>query len=61
MCDESGLIQVRSRELKLRLLDKTIIAKDKIMIQLVNTGLPILLVICFGIIQGIIRKRKYAR
>ena len=61
MCDETGLIQVRSRELKLRLLDKTIITKDKFMIQLINTGLPILLVICFGIIQGIIRKRKYAR
>ncbi len=61
LCDESGLIQVRSRELKLRLLDKTIIDKDKLMIQLINTGLPILLVICFGIIQGIIRKRKYAR
>jgi ABC-2 type transport system permease protein len=61
MCDETGLIQVRSRELKLRLLDKTIITKDKFMIQLINTGLPILLVICFGIVQGIIRKRKYAR
>jgi ABC-2 type transport system permease protein len=61
LCDETGLIQVRSRELKLRMLDKTKITKNKFMIQLVNTGLPILLVICFGIIQGIIRKRKYAR
>ena len=59
LCDDSGLIDVRSRELKLRLLDKTKINKNKLMIQLVNTGIPILLVLCFGLIYGIIRKRKY--
>lgn len=59
LCDDSGLIDVRSRELKLRLLDKTKITKNKFLIQLVNTGIPILLVFCFGLINGIIRKRKY--
>jgi ABC-2 type transport system permease protein len=59
LCDDSGLIDVRSRELKLRLLDKTKINKNKLMIQLANTGIPILLVLCFGLIHGFIRKRKY--
>jgi ABC-2 type transport system permease protein len=61
LCDESGLIEVRSRELKLRLLDKTKITNDKFMIQLVNTGLPVLLVILFALINGFIRKRKYTK
>ncbi|NTW34138.1 MAG: gliding motility-associated ABC transporter substrate-binding protein GldG, partial [Bacteroidetes bacterium] len=61
LCDDSGLIQVRSRELKLRLLDKTKITKNKLLIQITNTGLPIFIVIIFAIIQGIIRKKKYTR
>jgi len=61
LCDDSGLMEVRSRELKLRLLDKKITAKSRVRIQFVNTGLPILLVLCFAVIQGIIRKRKYTR
>ena len=61
LCDESGLIEVRSRELKLRLLDKTKISKDKFFIQLVNTGLPVILILLFAIINGYIRKRKYTK
>ena len=61
LCDDSGLMEIRSRELKLRLLDKTKITKNKFMIQLVNTGLPVLLVFIFALINGYIRKRKYAK
>ncbi|HNW98207.1 MAG TPA: gliding motility-associated ABC transporter substrate-binding protein GldG [Bacteroidales bacterium] len=61
MCDDSGLMEVRSRELKLRLLDKTKTSKQKLMIQITNIGFPIFLIILFGIIQSLIRKRKYRR
>ncbi len=61
LCDDSGLMEVRSRELKLRLLDKKIITKHRIMIQLANIGLPVILILCFAIIHGMIRKRKYTR
>jgi len=59
LCDESGLIAVRSRELKLRMLDKTKIEKYKLSIQLINVVLPILLILVFGIILNFFRKRKY--
>jgi ABC-2 type transport system permease protein len=61
LTDDSGLISIRSRELKLRLLDRTKIENDRVYWQVLNTVLPVLLVIIFGAIQGIIRKRKYAR
>jgi len=60
LCDDSGLISVRSRELKLRLLDKTRISKERVNWQVLNTCVPILLVIVFGVVLGVLRKRKYA-
>ncbi|MCK4288450.1 MAG: hypothetical protein KAW86_04550, partial [Bacteroidales bacterium] len=60
LCDDSGLVSIRSRELKLRLLDKTKISNNKLFWQLLNTLLPVLLVIIFGIIWAWVRKRRYA-
>jgi len=59
LLDDSGLISVRSREIKLRLLDKTRIKESKLFWQLINTVLPILIIIVFGFVRGYIRKRKY--
>ncbi len=61
LCDDSGLISARSKVLKLRLLDSTKITKNRLFWQLLNTLVPVLIVVLFGIIQGFIRKRKYAR
>lgn len=61
LCDNSGLISVRSRELKIRLLDKTKITNDKFLWQLLNTLIPILTISLLGVILLIIRKRKYQR
>ena len=61
LTDDSGLISIRSRELQLRMLDRTKVEKERVFWQLVNTLLPVVLVIIFGIILGIIRKRKYAK
>lgn len=59
LTDDSGLISVRSKELKLRLLDKAKVKKEKFKWQLINTILPILLVATGGLIYTRIRKRKY--
>lgn len=61
LTDDSGLISIRSRELKLRLLDRTKVEEERTYWQILNTVLPVLLVLIFGIIQSIMRKRKYAR
>lgn len=59
LCDETGLISVRSRELKIRLLDKTKIIDSKLKWQLINTIIPIVIILLFGIGRSIFRKRKY--
>jgi ABC-2 type transport system permease protein len=61
LVDESGLIAIRSRELKLRLLDTSRIASARFFWQLFNTATPVILVTLFGIIMIVMRKRKYTR
>lgn len=57
--DESGIISLREKEVKLRLLDKALIKQDKLFWQLINVCLPLGLLIVFGIFQQWLRKRKY--
>lgn len=61
LCDDSGLITVRSRELKLRLLDKTKIEQSKVKWQTINIVFPILLIIIFALIISFLRKRRYTK
>lgn len=61
LVDDPGLMQLRSRELRIRLLDKSKISAGRLSWQLINTLLPILLVVIFGSILGIWKKRKYTK
>jgi ABC-2 type transport system permease protein len=60
LVDESGLISIRSRELKLRLLDMTRVNNNKFIWQAFNIFFPVLLVLIFGLVRNYLRKRKYA-
>lgn len=60
LCDESGLIDVRGKEIALRMLNKAKVKKERVQWQLVNVLVPVLLVLLFGVINGQVRKRKYA-
>lgn len=60
LTDDSGLITVRSKEVKLRLLDKTRVKAEKLKLQIINMVLPMLLVIIFGLVYIRLRKKKYA-
>ncbi|HCC70431.1 MAG TPA: gliding motility-associated ABC transporter substrate-binding protein GldG, partial [Bacteroidales bacterium] len=59
LVDDRGLMSLRSRELKIRLLDRERIRDERIIWQLINTLGPIMLVIITGSIFMLIRKRKY--
>ncbi len=59
LAEEDGLISIRSRELKLRLLDRSKINQERIRWQVLNTVLPVVLIFLLGIVMFIIRKRKY--
>lgn len=61
LCDDSGLITIRSRELKLRLLDMTKLDSQRTLWQAVNVVVPILLVIGFGLGKFQLRRKKYAK
>ncbi len=60
MLDESNLIDIRSRELRIRLLDATRLKENKLLWQLLNTAVPVLLVVVFGLGYMLVRKRKYS-
>lgn len=61
LVDGEGLIDIRSRELKVRLLDTTKIAQHRPMWQIINTLVPIVLIIALGFVLAIIRKKKYSK
>ncbi|MDG1477776.1 MAG: gliding motility-associated ABC transporter substrate-binding protein GldG [Vicingaceae bacterium] len=61
LCDDSGLMTVRSKKLKIRLLDKTVLKNDKFDWQLINTILPIGLILLFGIAHYFDRKKKFTK
>jgi len=59
LCDDSGLISIRSRELILRLLDAPRTARQRTLWQLINMAVPVLLIVGFGLVKYQLRKRKY--
>lgn len=59
LAGQSDLMELRERELKLRLLDKAKLSSGKLKWQLINTLVPVFLVLLFGIIAGILRRKHY--
>jgi ABC-2 type transport system permease protein len=60
LLDDEGLLQLRAREVKLRLLDKKKIDGKEGKWQMITIALPLGIVILFGMLQFYLRKRKYA-
>ncbi len=60
MTDDSGLIALRTKEVKLRLLDRARIRSEKLYWQLLNMVFPLAILLIFAIFQHYIRKRRYA-
>jgi ABC-2 type transport system permease protein len=60
LCDDSGLLSVRARELTLRLLDKKKVKNEGTKWKVINTAVPLILVLVFGLIYYYVRKRKYS-
>ncbi|MQY79592.1 MAG: gliding motility-associated ABC transporter substrate-binding protein GldG [Bacteroidetes bacterium] len=60
LAEETSLVEIRSRTLTLRLLDKTKIINEKFKWQLINTVLPVLILVLFGLVNRYFRKRKFA-
>ena len=63
MTDETGIMELRSREFKLRLLNNELINQKSQLLKwkLINTLFPLLLVVLSGIVIQVVRRRRYAR
>lgn len=60
LTDENGLITARTKEVKIRPLDKEKLKKERVYWQSLNLVVPIVLLVIFGILRAMTRKRKYA-
>jgi gliding-associated putative ABC transporter substrate-binding component GldG len=61
LLDDTGLINIRSKDLDLPLLDKEKVYENYTNIQLLTIGLPIAILGVFGFLFSLLRKRKYSR
>ncbi len=60
LTDESGLIELRSKEIELRLLNRQKIFQSRLKWQFVNIIIPCLVIILFGFIYNLIRKQRFS-
>lgn len=60
LLDDNGLINIRSKEVDLPLLDKEKVYEDYTYTQLLTVGLPLVLLALFGIAITYFRKRQFA-
>lgn len=59
MLDDTGLINIRNKQVAIPLLDVQKIAANKTKWQLINIGLPVLLTLFFGFLFNYYKKQKY--
>ncbi|TVQ82772.1 MAG: gliding motility-associated ABC transporter substrate-binding protein GldG [Bacteroidetes bacterium] len=57
--DDRGIMEARAREIRLRALDRSLVNRNRLTIQVFNVGLPVLLVVVFGSLRFFLRKRKF--
>ncbi len=62
MTDEAGIMELRAREFRLRLLNREVIGRKSEVMKwkLLNTLLPLILLLVAGLAIQLIRKRKYS-
>jgi len=61
LVDENGLIKARNKEVKVRPLDKEKVRVERAFWQFLNLGLPLIVLIIFGVIRSYWRRVKYSR
>jgi gliding-associated putative ABC transporter substrate-binding component GldG len=61
LLDDNGLINIRSKDLDLPILNKESVYENYTQTQFLTIGLPILILGLFGIVFTFFRKRKYSR
>jgi len=61
LLDDTGLINIRSKDIELPLLDKEKVYESYTFTQFITIGVPILILLVFGLVFTFVRKRKYSK
>jgi gliding-associated putative ABC transporter substrate-binding component GldG len=61
LLDDTGLINIRSKDLTLPLLDKEKVYASYTQTQLITIGLPLVVLLVFGLLFTYIRKKTYSK
>ncbi len=61
MLDESGLIEVRTKEFEIRPLNKVKVKAEETKWKTINMVIPIIAILIFGLINGFVRRRRYVK
>lgn len=61
LVNPSGILETRAKDYTLRLLDVKKIDSEKGYWEVLNIGLPVVLVILFGLVYNVVRKRRYQK
>lgn len=59
LLDDDGLINIRSKEIAIAFLDQQKIVKQKTKWQLINIGIPLVILALFSFVFNYIRRKKY--
>jgi gliding-associated putative ABC transporter substrate-binding component GldG len=61
LLDDNGLINIRSKEVDLPLLDKEKVYAEYGLSQIITVGFPLVVLLLFGILFTLLRKKKYGK
>ena len=61
LLDDNGLINIRSKEVDLPMLDKEKVYANYTYSQIITVAVPIVILLLFGVVFTILRKRKYSK
>lgn len=61
LCGDEDLIPLRSREVIMRNLDLAKVEREKTAWQIVNVALPIAIIVLFGVLLAILRKKTFTK
>jgi gliding-associated putative ABC transporter substrate-binding component GldG len=61
LLDDNGLINIRSKEVNLPILDKEKVYASYTQSQVITVALPIFILLLFGVVFTFLRKRKYSK
>lgn len=61
LLDDTGLINIRTKQVDLPMLDKEKVYEEYTTARFITVGLPIIILAVFGVLFTYLRKRKYSK